>query len=179
MGRFVLRTLPTADYAGTRRRRVGRTRSSPRMLIRSPKSAGGCCLTSDGLGNPGHGPPSAGVAWRSSRRNATPTAGHAILLPSRRRWTSRLSDLRSARGALLAHLAPEAIQRSHSARMGVRRAPPGSVAQVERPLQSAVSPHELPLPDEGRTARAHDTEMRVQAPPTRAFLSAFDRRRTS
>ena len=60
--------------------------------------------------------------------------------------------------------------------MGVGRAPPGSVAQVERvttTLQSAPSPHELPLPDEGRTVWAHDDEVRVQVPPSRAFFSSF------
>ncbi len=55
--------------------------------------------------------------------------------------------------------------------MGVGRAPPGSVAQGERrgarSLQSAAPPHELPLPDEGRTVRGHDAEVRVQAPPAR------------
>jgi hypothetical protein len=74
--------------------------------------------------------------------------------------------------------------------MGVGRAPPGSVAQVERrgasprciaavhrrgarSLQSAAPPHELPLPDEGRTVRGHDAEVRVRAPPARtSFVEA-------
>lgn len=68
-------------------------------------------------------------------------------------------------GAFAVHVGSTPLRRCftaiRSARMGVGRAPPGSVAQQEPKLQSAVSPHELPLPDEGRTVRAHVTEMRV------------------
>lgn len=37
-----------------------------------------------------------------------------------------------------------------------------------RAAQSTTSPHELPLPDEGRNVRTHGAAMRVRDPPTRA-----------
>ena len=61
-----------------------------------------------------------------------------------------------------------AIGPSHThipARMGNGRAPPGTVAQ--RAAQSSAPPHDLPLPDEGRSAQRHDARMRVQIPPAR------------
>lgn len=40
--------------------------------------------------------------------------------------------------------------------------------------ESATLPHDLPLPDEGRTVWTHDVEMRVRVPPPRLLHSPLD-----
>ena len=142
------------------------------------------CLTCDGLGNSRH--------WSAVGRRGVALQQEGTRLPLLRTrfcfrravgWTSQAQRSPASSGAHAVHVGSTPLRRccssytdKQSARMGVGRAPPGSVAQVERSpltLQSAASPHELPLPDEGRTVWAHDVEVRVQVPPSRAFHSLF------
>jgi hypothetical protein len=90
-----------------------------------------------------------------------PLARNAVPLSPRVRGGSAAAEVRVLRCAQ--------DDNSFLGAYGLCRAPTGSVAQRAR--QSTASPHELPMPDEGRTVRITMPKMRVQLPPTRFHYS--------
>jgi hypothetical protein len=108
------------------------------------------------------GSSSAGVAWRAGRRKTRlPLLGRDAAASRRRRTFNGEGALRSARGFVGSTPLRRGIAGVTTLdRLGAYGRWPRAAGTVAQ-FQSAASPHELPLPDEGRTVRAHDAEMRV------------------